>query len=164
MTVSKNKVVTLTYELRNSGGDLVDTATHEQPFAFIHESGMTLPDFDKNLSGLKSGDEFNFTLSAQEGYGEIEEEAIVAIPKSIFDSPDLPDNLLTVGNVLPMQDQEGNPLNGKIIAIDGDTIMMDFNHPLAGSSLHFTGKIIEVRDATSQEIDHGHVHAHGHDH
>jgi FKBP-type peptidyl-prolyl cis-trans isomerase SlyD len=63
-----------------------------------------------------------------------------------------------------MQDQEGNPLHGKIIAIDGDTIMMDFNHPLAGSSLHFTGRIIEIRDATQQELDHGHVHAHGHDH
>jgi FKBP-type peptidyl-prolyl cis-trans isomerase SlyD len=164
MTVSRDKVVTLTYELRNAGGDLVDTATHEQPFAFIHESGMTLPDFDRNLSGLKAGDEFNFVLSAQEGYGEVEEEAIVAIPKSIFDGPDLPDNLLIVGNVLPMQDQNGNPLNGKIVAIAEDTVMMDFNHPLAGSSLHFTGKILEVREATPQEIDHGHVHAGGHDH
>jgi FKBP-type peptidyl-prolyl cis-trans isomerase SlyD len=164
MTISRDKVVTLTYELRNAGGDLVDTATHEQPFAFIHESGMTLPDFDRNLSGLKAGDEFNFVLSAQEGYGEVEEEAIVAIPKSIFDGPDLPDNLLIVGNVLPMQDQNGNPLNGKIVAIAEDTVMMDFNHPLAGSSLHFTGKILEVREATPQEIDHGHVHAGGHDH
>lgn len=164
MTVSKNKVVTLTYELRNASGDLVDTATHEQPFAFIHESGMTLQDFDKNLAGLNIGDEFNFTLSADQGYGEVEEEAIVAIPKSIFDGPDLPENLLTVGNVLPMQDQSGNPLNGKIIAIEEDAVVMDFNHPLAGSALHFTGKILAIREATPQELDHGHVHADGHDH
>lgn len=164
MIVSKNKVVTLTYELRNSEGIMVDTATGDHPFAFIHESGMTLPDFDRNLTGLKAGDEFNFTIPAEDGYGEVEAEAIVPIPKSIFAGDDLPEGLLTVGNVVPMQDGDGNPLNGKIVSIDEETIIMDFNHPLAGSNLHFTGKIIEIRDATSQELDHGHVHAHGHDH
>jgi len=164
MIVSKHKVVTLTYELRNSDGNMVDTATHENPFTFIHELGMTLEDFDKNLAGLKSGDDFSFVLSPEEGYGDVNEEAIVPIPANIFDGEELPEGLLTVGNVVPMQDGQGNPLNGKIISIDTENIIMDFNHPLAGSNLHFSGKIISVREATPQELEHGHVHAEGHDH
>lgn len=164
MTITEKQVVTLTYELRNASGDLVDSAASENPFEFIHHIGMTLPEFDKNLKGLRTGDEFNFVLSAEDGYGEKDEEAIVEIPLSVFSGEDLPEDLLSVGNVVPMQDQEGNALNGKILAMDAETLTMDFNHPLAGSSLHFTGRILNVREATPQEIEHGHVHTSGHDH
>jgi FKBP-type peptidyl-prolyl cis-trans isomerase SlyD len=164
MTVSKHKVVTLTYQLRNSEGVMVDEATESHPFAFIHEMGMTLEDFDKNLSGLSAGEEFNFTLSPEQGYGDMNEEAIVPIPMSIFAGEDLPENLLTPGNVVPMQDNQGNPLNGKVVSVDETQVIMDFNHPLAGSNLHFTGRIVSVREATPQELEHGHVHHDGHDH
>lgn len=73
--------------------------------------------------------------------------------------------MLTVGNFVPMQDNEGNPLEGKIVEVNSEHVKMDFNHPLAGKTLHFTGKIVDLRDATEDELNHGHVHGpHGHHH
>jgi FKBP-type peptidyl-prolyl cis-trans isomerase SlyD len=83
---------------------------------------------------------------------------------SVFAGDDLPEDLLTPGNIVPMQDNQGNPLNGKVISVDENQVILDFNHPLAGSNLHFTGRIVAVREATPQELEHGHVHHDGHDH
>ena len=161
MTIAQHKVVSLTYTLTLSNGEIADEATTAHPFTFIHGIGQTLEAFDKNLEGLKAGDEFSFSLGADDAYGESSEGNLVDLPKSVFSGPDVPPDLLTVGNMVPMQDQDGTPLNGVILSIDTDTVRMDFNHPLAGQALNFTGKIIEVRDATAEELDHGHVHGPG---
>ncbi|WP_161887698.1 FKBP-type peptidyl-prolyl cis-trans isomerase [Pontibacter russatus] len=170
MKIEKNKVVTLTYELRILDEDgeqnLIETANEEQPMVFIY--GMSgLPDqFEDNLEGLKSGESFDFKLDTEDGYGEYNEDAVVDLPKNVFEvEGSVPDNMLEEGNYIPMSDSEGNQLQGRVVEVGDDTVKMDFNHPLAGKELYFKGKVESVREATPEELDHGHVHgAGGHQH
>lgn len=166
MKIEKNKVVTLTYELRiqNENGEqsLIEVANEEQPMAFIF--GMSgLPDqFEDNLNGLSEGDDFEFKLDAEEGYGEFDENAVVELPKNVFEVEGaVPDNMLEVGNFIPMTDSEGNQLQGRVAKISDTAVTMDFNHPLSGKELYFKGKVSQVREATKEELDHGHVHGPG---
>lgn len=167
MKAEKNNVVSLTYELRITGkdGEVIDAANENQPLDFIYGSGMMLPKFEENLTNLKADDTFDFMLKAEEGYGIRNEENVADVPMNVFQQDGkIEEGLLTVGNVIPLQDQEGNRFNGQVISLTDDTVKLDFNHPLAGESLYFTGKILTVRDATKQELEHGHIHSHGHDH
>lgn len=161
MQISPNKVVSLSYTLKLSSGEVADQTSEELPFTFIHGVGQTLASFDQNLEGLKAGDSFNFSLTSEEAYGNKEVGNIVELPKKIFSGPDVPPDLLTIGNLIPMQDQDGNPMDGRLMEVLDETVKMDFNHPLAGEALHFEGNIIEVREATADELDHGHVHGPG---
>lgn len=168
MTVSQNKVVSLTYELKidNASGEVVDVADASQPLVFLFGAGNLLPKFEDNIANLKANDTFEFTLQAADAYGELSQEAIISLPIDIFlvDGKIDPD-MLRIGNVIPMQDNEGHPLEGVVKAVEEDAVVMDFNHPMAGKTLHFTGSIIDLRDATQEEISHGHVHGpHGHHH
>ena len=161
MQVEKNKVVSLTYTLTLKNGEVVDTADKDTPFVFIHGVGMTLPHFDANLVNLKAGDAFQFDITAENAYGLGSDEYIVNIPKAVFSGPNVPEDILQVGRIVPMQDQNGQPMNGMIIGINDETVEMDFNHPLADEDLNFKGEIISVREATAEELDHGHVHGEG---
>ncbi|MCC6819001.1 MAG: FKBP-type peptidyl-prolyl cis-trans isomerase [Bacteroidia bacterium] len=161
MEIGKNRVVSLTYTLTINSGEVVDTATNEQPFTFIHGLGMTLPLFESNLQNLKAGDAFDFNIDAENGYGISSEEFKVSIPREVFNGPEVPADILQIGNMVPMQDQDGNPMNGVILEFDDSTVKIDFNHPLADQDLTFKGEIISVREATSEELDHGHVHGPG---
>lgn len=161
MNIQKNRVVSLSYTLTLANGEVADSTTEQDPFVFIHGIGQTLEAFDRNLEGLKAGDSFEFLLSAEEGYGVSDAEAVVSIPASVFQGPDVPEGILQVGNMIPMQDQMGNPLHGRVVSFNDEVVTMDFNHPLADQSLNFTGTIVEVRDASAEELDHGHVHGPG---
>ena len=161
MTISNEKVITLTYELRvdNNKGDVVETVKEDKPFVFLYGAGLMLPKFEEHLNGLKSNDKFEFTLKCEDAYGKATEEAVMDLPKNIFEvDGKIEDGLLEEGNVIPMQNDDGNKFNGVIMEVSEENIKMDFNHPLAGDDLHFSGNIIEVRDATKEEMDHGHVH------
>jgi FKBP-type peptidyl-prolyl cis-trans isomerase SlyD len=160
-TIAPNKVVSLSYTLMLNSGELADEATADQPLVFIHGIGQTLPAFDDQLDGLSVGDTFSFTLSAEDGYGESSPNYVVEIPKNIFEGPDVPDDILEIGATLPMQDQDGNPMDGVVVEIGDDTVTMDFNHPLAGEALGFSGTVLDIREATQEELDHGHVHGEG---
>lgn len=170
MKIEQNKVVTLTYELRildeNGEQSLIETATEEQPMVFIY--GMSgLPDqFEDSLQGLDKGESFDFKLATEDGYGEYNEEAVVELPKNVFEvDGSVPSDMLEEGNYIPMADSEGNQLQGRVQEVGEETVTMDFNHPLAGKELFFKGKVEDVRDATPEELDHGHVHgAGGHHH
>ncbi len=168
MNISQNKVVSLTYELKlnNNNGETVDMADATSPLVFIYGTGSMLPKFESNLMNLKVNDTFEFTLDPADGYGEPINEAVVDLPIEIFKiDGKIDEEMLTIGNFVPMQDNEGHPLEGKIIEVSDEKVKMDFNHPLAGKTLHFTGKIIDLRDATADELSHGHVHGpHGHHH
>jgi FKBP-type peptidyl-prolyl cis-trans isomerase SlyD len=161
MKVDNEKVVSLTYKLTVSGGDVVDTATEENPFVFIHGVGQTIPAFDENLKGLSAGDDFSFEIEAEDGYGTYQEENKVFIPREVFDVPGAPADLLEIGRSIPMQDNQGHSMYGVVTELHPDKILMDFNHPLAGQKLSFEGKIISVREATQEELAHGHVHGDG---
>lgn len=161
MTISNEKVVTLVYQLKvdNSEGGVVETVKEDKPFVFLYGAGLMLPKFEENLSGLKAGDDFEFTLKCEDAYGKATEEAVMDLPKNIFEvEGKIEDGLLKEGNVIPMQNNEGQKFNGVVVEVADEAVKMDFNHPLAGDDLHFTGQIKEVRDATKEELDHGHVH------
>jgi FKBP-type peptidyl-prolyl cis-trans isomerase SlyD len=160
MIISKDKVVAVSYELKLAGnGETVENVNSNNPLQFILGHGNLLPKFESNLSGLKVGDGFDFVLTAEEAYGGISAEAIVDLPKTVFMvDGEVDSNLLTVGNVIPMMDQGGNRFNGRVLEVSAEQIKMDFNHPLAGKDLHFKGEVVSVREATEEEIEHGHLH------
>ena len=152
MKIEKDKVVSLSYVL-TVDGDTLETVTAEKPMKFIMGTGFLLPKFEENISGKQAGDAFEFTLAAADAYGEIVPEAIVELPSSLFEvEGKLEAGLLTVGNILPMTDAEGNRLNGVIDEVRHDTVIMNFNHPLAGEKLYFKGTVVAVREATTDEL------------
>ncbi|MDR2362583.1 MAG: FKBP-type peptidyl-prolyl cis-trans isomerase [Prevotellaceae bacterium] len=155
MKIEKNKVVSLSYVLYVDN-DVIETVTAENPMNFIVGTGYLLPKFEKNLLDKASGDAFEFVLDAPDAYGEIVPEAIVELPKSIFEVDGVIEpNLLVIGNVLPMSDTDGNRLNASIDEVRDTTVIMNFNHPLAGDALHFKGTVLAVRDATPDELLNG---------
>jgi FKBP-type peptidyl-prolyl cis-trans isomerase SlyD len=168
MNIAKNTVVTLGYTLKSRTGlsleeSQVEKTTPEHPFVFIYGAGMLLPDFEKNLSGKKAGDKFDFFIAADKGYGLKNDKYVMNIPIDSFKSPEgtLDLNEIKVDNMLTMNDNQGNQLQGKILEVTAVHVRMDFNHPLAGHELHFTGEVLNVRFATAGELEHGHVHGPG---
>lgn len=161
MKISNDKVVTLTYTLRadNEQGEIIQQVENDRPFVHLFGNGTLLPAFEENLSGLVAGEKFGFPLTPAQGYGVVSDEAIIDLEKEIFVMDGkFNDELVAVGKVLTMQDQNGNPLEGLVLEIGDDKVKMDFNHPLAGKALHFSGEVLEVREATEEETNHGHVH------
>lgn len=163
-----NKVVSVNYHLTLKGTEEhVEKTSNEQPFVFLFGAGGLLPDFENNLNGKKTGDTFDFFITAANGYGVRDEQHVVMIPIGAFLGEDgkLDTEQIKVGVTLPMVDNEGNRLYGQVVEITDEYIKMDFNHPLAGKDLHFKGEVLDVREATADEIAHGHVHGpHGHHH
>lgn len=164
MKVGKDKVVTLTYTLRydNKDGEIVQEVTEERPFVHLFGNGTLLPKFEANLDELEPKNTFAFELTPSEGYGELTKDAIIEIEKKIFEvDGKIDENLLKIGNMITMQDQDGNPIDGRVMEIHPEKVVMDFNHPLAGKKLYFSGEIIEVRESTEEEMAHKHVHGDG---
>ncbi len=162
MIVSQNKVVSLTYELRVNGksGDVVESVDRESPLTFLFGTGSLLPRFEDNLAGLKIGDSFDFNLVSGDAYGEFDESSIIKVPLQAFQIDGRVDyDLVKIGNKIPMQDSEGHRLTGQVKTVDTDSVTMDFNHPLAGNHLFFKGEITDIRQATEEEIAHGHLHS-----
>lgn len=168
MQITKNTVVSLSYVLKrdNANGEIIEETRAGDPLVFLYGNGQMLPRFEDNLSTLKTGDTFEFTLSSADAYGEMDQDAIIDLDKNIFMiDGKTDDELLTIGNVIPMRDDQGHMLQGTVVSVSSDSVRMDFNHPMAGNTLHFTGKVIEVREATAEELSHGHAHgAGGHHH
>jgi FKBP-type peptidyl-prolyl cis-trans isomerase SlyD len=163
MKIESQHVVSLTYDLyvkQEDGNEaLVESATQEQPLTFLYGAGQMLPKFEEHLSTLSTGDSFDFKLSPEDAYGELNEEAVANLPKDMFEGTDLPE----VGAILPLQDNQGNRFQGQVVSVVEDSIIVDLNHPMAGQELHFKGQIINVRPANPEELSHGHAHgADGH--
>lgn len=163
MSETTNKVISVDYKLfKNSElGEMIESTTGKDPLVFLTGVGQMIPDFENNVTSKKVGETFSFGISSEKAYGERSEDAIIDLPKSTFEYEGeiIPD--LQIGNTIGLQDQEGNPFPAKVVAIEDETVKMDMNHPLAGQNLYFTGKIIDVRDATAEELAHGHVHGVG---
>jgi FKBP-type peptidyl-prolyl cis-trans isomerase SlyD len=156
MKITDSKYVTLTYDLNVGEGDereLMEQATPERPLEFIFGTNSMLKAFEDNIYGLSEGDSFKFSLTPDEAYGDYDETRIIDLPKSIFEVDGKIDHqMLFEGNTLPMMDSDGNRLTGSVVSITEDTVTMDFNHPLAGETMHFEGVIQGVRDASPEEI------------
>ncbi len=164
MVIEQNKVVLVHYTLTrdNAEGEMIESTKDRDPLGFIYGVGMMIPDFEDNLKNLKTGDTFAFGIAAANAYGEYDEDAIVEVPKEIFvQDGKIPDGLLDIGNVLPLTDQSGNQFQGKVHWVGLDKVKLDFNHPMAGVNLFFTGHVELVRDADPSELEHGHIHGEG---
>ncbi|MCE3296768.1 MAG: peptidylprolyl isomerase FKBP-type [Crocinitomicaceae bacterium] len=164
MQIEQNRVVSLTYKLTNhKTGEKIEETSADQPMVFLVGAGQLIPDFENNLQGKKAGDSFSFSIASDLAYGSHSEEQIVSIPSTVFhdEAGKFDAEYFRVGALIPMSDNEGNQLRGKILDVSPETVKMDFNHPLAGTDLQFEGKILEVREATEDEIAHGHVHGPG---
>ena len=155
MKIEKNKMVSLIYELRESGseGRIIEILDENRPLKFVYGAGRLLPVFESNINSLNKGDLFKFSLNSEMAYGEKREDMIVNVPISVFESDGkINEEVCRVGNEVPMMDTEGNPISGIINEITDTHVRMDFNHPMAGLDLFFSGKIIDVREATVEEI------------
>jgi len=168
MQIETNTVVSLKYKLSNhTTGEQIEITDESNPLVFLYGVGSLIPDFETNLKGKVSGDAFDFAIPAANAYGVPSEEEVVMIPANIFhdEQGNFDHEMFKIGALIPMSDSQGNHMRGKILEIKDDVVKMDFNHPLAGTDLHFEGTVLEVREATADEIAHGHVHGpHGHHH
>lgn len=155
MKIRTNAVVALTYELIVDG-QTADKTTEERPLEFIFGTGMLLPKFEEYLLDKEAGDDFKFTLSPQEGYGEYDAQAVVELPKTVFEvDGKVREDLLVVGNFIQMMNGNGGIIPGLVKEIKEESVIMDFNSPMAGKTLNFTGHILSVREATDKEIEEG---------
>ena len=156
MKISANKYVAVQYDLHVGEGEereLMERATAEVPLTYIHGLGMMLPAFEKALTGLAVGEEFTLTLTPDEAYGEFVEDHVLELSKQMFEVDGKFDSeVIKEGNIVPMMDSEGNRMNGAVTEVKDDVVVMDFNHPLAGETLHFTGSILDVHEPTPEEI------------
>ncbi len=168
MKIQKNHVVALHYKLQedNHDGALIEETYGSEPLTFIFGIGMMLPSFEEHIENQNGGDTFSFTLSPENAYGEFEDDAVIDIPISNFadESGNVDRTNLVVGEPINMHDDQGRTFMGIVQEVNDESIVVDFNHPMSGRTLYFTGEILEVRAATASELDHGHVHHDGHDH
>lgn len=150
--ITKNKYVTVSYELRTEkDGEVLEAAGADRPLEFICGQGQMLEYFEMNLLDRKKGERFDFRIPAANAYGLVNEDMVVDLPKDIFKEVEAEE--FRVGNVLPMMDSLGRRLQGQIVEIGEDEVRMDFNHPLAGKDLYFSGEVLGVRDATDEELE-----------
>jgi FKBP-type peptidyl-prolyl cis-trans isomerase SlyD len=155
MRIENNRMVSLIYELResDSNGRVIESLNEASPLKFIFGTGRLLPVFESNINLLKTGDLFRFMLNSEMAYGDKREEMIINVPATVFETNGkINEDICRVGNQVPMMDTDGNPLTGIINEITDTYVKMDFNHPMAGLDLFFSGKIVEVREATAEEI------------
>lgn len=156
MEKAENKYITVAYKLytvEDGEKDFTEEAPAAHPFQFISGLGMTLEAFENQLNALNPGDKFDFTLTPEEAYGDYNEEHVIDLPKEIFLIDGKFDNEHVVeGAVLPLMTNDGQRINGSVVEVKEDVVVMDMNHPLAGCSLNFVGEVITSREATSTEI------------
>lgn len=158
MKIDNNKVVSLHYKLQenNAEGDMVESTFGSDPLVFLYGVGAMIPKFEQELEGKQEGDDFAFGIKSEEAYGEYNPDAIAPVPKQAFvvDGA-VNEELLQVGRVIPMRDQEGNQLLGTVMEVGDEQVKMNFNHPMAGVDLYFSGRIENIRDATKEEVEQG---------
>lgn len=155
MKIAKDAMVALQYELYGTdNGELLEKTKEEEPLVFVFGQGMMLEAFEAQLVGLEVGDDFDFKLKPEEAYGDFNEQAIQDLDIAIFKGEDGKVNteIIKVGNIVPLMTQDGRRLQAVILEITEEKVKLDFNHPLAGETLHFKGKVEEVREATEAEL------------
>ena len=157
--IADSKVVSIHYHLTSDSGEVLDSSRGREPLLYLHGHNNIIPGLENALTGKVAGDKLDVSVAPEEGYGLVQEGLFQDVPRSSF-----PEDIeITVGQEFTAQGAQG-PLRVVVSKVEGDTVTVDANHPLAGQTLNFAVEILEVRDATEQELSHGHVHAGGHDH
>lgn len=160
MQIAANKVATIAYTLKDETGSLIDQADKNEPFAFIHGVGNIIPGLESALEGKSTGDQVNVSIEPTQGYGERDDTLIQELSKEMFEGVDD----IKEGMQFHAQTNQGMSIV-TVTQVEGDQVTIDGNHPLAGVTLNFDVDVIDVRDATEEELEHGHAHgAGGHQH
>jgi FKBP-type peptidyl-prolyl cis-trans isomerase SlyD len=160
MQIAERTVASFHYTLTNDAGEVIDSSSGREPLTYLHGAGNIVPGLEKEMAGRQVGDKFDVVVSAADGYGEPNPALTNVVPKDAFQGVDT----LEVGMEFQAQTPQG-PLSVVIAKIDGDQVTVDGNHPLAGKTLHFAIEVTDVRDASLEELTHGHAHgAGGHHH
>lgn len=155
MKIGQNKVVELTYELEVDG-QIVDRCPEERPLDYIHGTRTLLEKFEQNIEGLEPGESFSFTLTPEEGYGEVDPDRIIDLPKAAFEvNGEIREDLMVVGNRIPLINKAGGVVPGIILEVNENSVKIDLNSQMAGKTLNFSGKVLTVRDATDKELTEG---------
>lgn len=157
--VQDDVIVTLHYTVTVEG-KIVDTSRNDEPIFFIQGKRQIVPGLERALYGMKVGESKEVVVAPEDAYGKVDEDAFADIPRSEF-PPEIP---LDPGIELQLSNDEGDELEAFIVSADEDTVHLNFNHPLAGEELHFSVQVLELRQATEEELDHGHVHLEDHEH
>jgi FKBP-type peptidyl-prolyl cis-trans isomerase SlyD len=152
-------VVSLAYKL-TVDGEVLDEAGDGDALQYLQGHHNIISGLEKQLEGMKVGETKTVVVAPVDGYGLVDEDSFDDLTLDEFPEGVKPE----IGMELEVKDEEGNEMYGKVLSIEGDTVRMDFNHPLAGKDLTFEVKIVGVRPATGEELSHGHVHSHGHHH
>lgn len=153
MTIEENVVVTLSYELKDASGQLMEVMDVVYPFIFFYKSGYILEVFQENLRGLSAGDTFEFVIPSEQAYGAHKASEIVSIPieRFVVDA-EMADSIRDVGQYVAITDDQGHRHAGKVIQKTATHLKVDLNHAMAGKDLHFKGRILQVRAASADEI------------
>jgi len=153
MVIEKNRVVTIDYKLRDSSGEVLDESEDSNPLIYLHGNDNIIGGLEKHLLGKQAGDEVACVVPAKEGYGERDEALVFKVSKTEFGEG---------ASIEPGMQFEAHGEDGAqivtVMGVEGDEVTIDANHPLAGEELHFAVKVIDVREATAEELEHGHVH------
>ncbi len=157
MSVEMNKVITFNYTLKDDAGTVLDSSESKEPLSFLSGSNTILPKLEETLRGMIIGSKKNVKLSAEDAYGDYKEEAVQNVKKDQFPK----EAQLTVGASYMANSPDGRQMPFVITEVKEDDITVDFNHPLAGKDLEFDVELVDVRDATPEEMQHGHVHGPG---
>lgn len=153
MTISENKVVTIDYTLKDKDNNVLDTSEGKTPLSYIHGKGQLIKGVENNLEGKKAGDSLQMEVQPADGYGEYNPQLIAKIPRENIDIKEE----LQIGMPLQVQGDQGTQVV-YVAKIEDKEVVLDGNHPLAGAVLYFDVSVKDVREATAEELDHGHVH------
>lgn len=161
MQIQDNAVVSIHYTLTNEAGDTIDSSAGAEPLAYLHGAANIIPGLEDALAGKAAGDKLNVTVAPAEGYGEHIAELVQEVPSEMFQGVDE----VQVGMEFHAESNTGQPIAVTVTKVEDDKVTIDANHPLAGVTLNFDVEVVEVREASAEELEHGHVHGTGgHEH
>jgi len=154
MKIASNTVVTIHYTLKDDKGELIESSIGGDPMEYIHGVGNLIPGLESKLEGKEKGAKLSVVVPPEDGYGENDPELIETVEKAEFESMED----LSVGKEFQYDDEDGNVFHVRVTGVDGDKVTVDGNHPLAGQTLAFEVEVLGVREASKEEVEHGHVH------
>ncbi len=156
MSITNNSVASFHYTLKDDDGNTIDSSQDQEPLPYLHGSGNIVPGLERELEGKVVGDKLSVIVKPADGYGEFDESLIQELPKAMFAGVDD----IQAGMDFHAQTEHGQQVV-TVTKVDGDTVTVNGNHPLAGKNLHFDIEVTDIREASAEEIEHGHVHGPG---
>ena len=156
MQIAKNKVVSIHYTLKNDAGSVIDSSESGEPLVYLHGAQNIIPGLERALEGKVADDALEVSIEAVDAYGEYNKELTQTVPSNMFEGVDK----IEVGMEFQAQTEQGMQVI-RIADVDGDDVTIDGNHPLAGERLHFDVTVDSIRDASADELEHGHIHTEG---